>query len=123
VIWRALRFGVVGIAATLGYLAIAAGLEYLTDLPAPLINAIGLGASLLLSYVGHYYFTFAARSSHVEKGTLFALTTVAIVASAMAVQWLVQQASTSPYASYLAVTLWYPLASFVGHNLVTFRRR
>ncbi len=119
---RAGRFGLVGVAATLGYLAIASGLEYATDLPSALINAVGLGASLLLSYAGHYYFTFNARSSHVRKGALFALSTAAIVISAMAVQHLAQRLIASPYISYLAVTAYYPFASFVVHNLVTFRR-
>lgn len=119
---RAGRFGLVGIAATLGYLALAAALEYLTAMPSALINAISLGASLLLSYLGHYHFTFASRASHVRKGTLFAVTTGVIVLSAVAVQALAERLTASPYASYLAVTLWYPAASFVLHNLVTFRR-
>ena len=45
-----------------------------------------------------------------------------IVLGAMAVQNVIALAAGSLYVSYLAVTVYYPVASFVLHNLVTFRR-
>lgn len=119
---RTARFGIVGISATLSYVLITAGLEYLTGLPSALINAIGLAGSLLLSYAGHYYFTFEAKAGHGRKGPLFLVITAVIVLGAMAVQQVTELLLASPYASYLAVTVYYPVASFVLHNLVTFRR-
>ncbi len=118
---RTVRFGIVGVSATLSYLAITGGLEYLTALPAALINLVGLAGSLLLSYAGHYYFTFEATAGHGRKGPLFLVVTGVIVLGSMAVQHIVQLAAGSPYVSYLAVTVYYPVASFVLHNLVTFR--
>lgn len=119
---RTVRFGIVGVSATLSYLLITGGLEYLTALPPALINLIGLAGSLLLSYAGHYYFTFGETAGHGRKGPLFLVVTGVIVLGSMVVQHLVQLAAGSPYLSYLAVTVYYPVASFVLHNLVTFRR-
>lgn len=119
---RTVRFAIVGVTATLSYLLIAAGIEYFTPLPSALINAIGLAGSLLLSYAGHYYFTFEASSGHGRKGPLFVVVTGVIVLGAMALQQGIQLAAGSPYISYLAVTVYYPVTSFVLHNLVTFRR-
>lgn len=119
---RTVRFGIVGVSATLSYLLITGGLEYFTALPSALINVIGLAGSLALSYAGHYYFTFEASSGHGRKGPLFLAVTVVIVLGAMALQHAIQLMAGSPYFSYLAVTIYYPVASFVLHNLVTFRR-
>lgn len=119
---RTVRFGIVGISATLSYLLITGGLEYVTALPPALINLVGLAGSLLLSYAGHYYFTFEATTGHGRKGPLFLGVTALIVLGSMAVQHLVELLAGSPYVSYLAVTVYYPVASFVLHNLVTFRK-
>lgn len=55
------RFGLVGVGATLVHMSVALGLERLADLPLALINLIGFCTAFILSFCGHYYWTFRSN--------------------------------------------------------------
>lgn len=58
------RFAFVGAAATLVHLGVAQSLLLLTGLNAYIANIAGFLCAFLLSYVGHYFFTFRHTGAH-----------------------------------------------------------
>jgi len=57
------RFGSVGVWATALYLAAAAAAAS-AGLPPQLANALGYGVAAILSFFGHFYWTFGKRTKH-----------------------------------------------------------
>lgn len=123
VLFRLTRFGIVGGFATFIYLVTSFALEYWTTLTSAANNAIALMVSLVVSYFGHKLFTYRIEGNHKRRASLFLLSTVIIIAGAGVLQWFVGRLSGSAYASYLCVTLYYPVASFILHNALTFSVR
>jgi putative flippase GtrA len=57
-----LRFGTVGAAATAVHVAVFVGLIELAGAPPLLANAIAFGLAVLISFGGHFHWTFAPRT-------------------------------------------------------------
>ncbi len=117
-----LRFGTVGVLSTAVYLVVSFALESMTEGLSAGINLIALLSGLLASYFGHYYLTYRRCGAHAFYSRRFALVTVILMTSAMLLQSVLIMFSLSPYVSYLAISVYYPLMSFVLHHYWTFRR-
>ena len=62
---RVLKFGVVGVFATLTYYFSAISLkEILHGFSILVTNLIAYGIAMIVSYVGHYFWTYKAQSDH-----------------------------------------------------------
>ncbi len=72
-----LRFGLVGIGATLTYLAISLAAQWLWGRPL-LSSSLGYGASVGVSYFGHGTFTFRTGRPHRTTGPRFVAMSLAV---------------------------------------------
>jgi putative flippase GtrA len=117
-----LRFGVVGVAATLTYLGLNIyALRPITDAAPAVGNALAQGLSLLVSYLGHKYVTFRSDTPHRRDLVRFLLSTVvAVLACSLAFEAMVGLGLGVVGAS-LVVAVLYPAISFVLHFAWTFR--
>jgi putative flippase GtrA len=118
------RFGAVGLAATVGYFAITAGLGHMRVGFDPIVaHVLGISASLLVSYWGHHRFTFRADGAHafylprflLVTGFLFLLSTAAMAFGryGLALDHTLVTAG---------IAVGYPLASYLLNALWTFAR-
>jgi len=115
------RFIIVGIGATLVYLAVS--LQLLRSGVAPqLANLLAFGAGLTVSYGGHYFFTYRSSSSHAKAGTRFAWVTAALVAACSMVQQFALWAGISPERAALIIAVLYPSFSFLLNHFWSFSR-
>jgi putative flippase GtrA len=114
-----LRFAAVGVAATLTYLAISLVLLRL-NVPPQIANAGAFGLSLVLSYAGHYAFTFRSREAHTRTGTRFALATAALFAVCSGVLQIALWLSVPPRVGAALVAILYPVLSFLLNRFWSF---
>lgn len=116
------RFGLVGIAATLTYLILAMAMLHMGML-SQLANLLAFSLSLLASYVGHYYFTFRSGEPHRITSTRFGLSTLGLVALSSALHQALLWSGLAPGSAAVAVALIYPPASFLLNFFWAFARR
>ncbi len=62
---QGLRFGTVGIWSTGLYLLVAAAAAA-AGVPPQLANAVGYAAGTIMSFLGHFYWTFGRRQNHTQ---------------------------------------------------------
>lgn len=70
---RALRFAVVGVAATLAYALLATLFHAVLPFPAALSSGLAYLVCSLGSYIGHRFFTFSAVQERPRGGQMFFL--------------------------------------------------
>ncbi|MEL7138867.1 MAG: GtrA family protein [Pseudomonadota bacterium] len=121
--WRVVRFGIVGVAATLTHaLGVIAFVE-LAGLTPAWANPAAFLVAVPVSYFGHYFFTYAASSAHGETMLRF----VAVSGSSFAVSQAIvlgMEALGGPYELAVAIfVVVVPATNFVLFNLLVFRRR
>ena len=118
-IWRLVRFSIVGGLATVVYLAAALIAVELLSM-SPMIGALaGFSASFVVSYIGHFHFTFAAPGRYRDYVLRFAVSSLAsflisTLAMWSATKWfmidyriaLVAIAIIIPICSYLLNRFW-----------------
>lgn len=119
---RALRFGLVGISATVTYLGIvnlaAVPIGPLTPFHAHLL---GLGGSIALSYAGHHAFTFGRKGRHGFYFRRFAVITAMLFVLSSAGAFVCDHYLHFPAAIIsLLVAGLYPCCSYLLHSLWTF---
>lgn len=69
-----LRFGAVGLAATLVHFSVALAFGAVVGMSSVLlINAAGFLAALIVSFLGHYHFTFSSSQSYASAFTRFSI--------------------------------------------------
>ena len=110
--WQILRFGVVGAAASLTYLISSIMLLGLGFAPVA-VNLAAFAISLVLSYLGQYYFTYRAAGAHRMLSARYAVSTAILIAVCTALHWGLLQLSLDPRLASLAVTATYPVLSFI----------
>ena len=115
------RFGMVGVTATLSYLGLSLLLLHWGMLP-QLANLAAFLASTAISYLGHYFFTYRANGSHLRLSGRFIAVTVALSLLCSLLHQLVLWAGASPRLAALAVTLAYPPLSFLLNHFWAFSR-
>jgi putative flippase GtrA len=120
-IWTVMRFGIVGAAATLTYLACSMVLLGAGVAPVK-VNLIAFAVSLTLSYLGQYYFTYRAANAHARLSLRYALATLALIAICSILHRGLLQLAVDPRLASLAVTITYPLLSFILNHGWAYRR-
>ena len=113
-----LRFGMVGISATLVHVLVALAVEAIFGLPAGLCNLAGFAAAVTLSFVGHLRFSFRRSGpgrpylarfialSLLSLGTSSLITAVATALGAGLAIAMLGVAGIVPLMSYLSARLW-----------------
>ena len=115
------RFGVVGVAATLAFLG--ASLFFLDRGMAPrLANLSAFGVGTLTSYLGHYFFTYRSGGSHLRLGTRFLLVTAGLVGMGIVLHHIALLVGATPRQAALFVTVAYPPLSFALNHFWAFAR-
>ena len=118
-----LRFGAVGIAASLAYLMSSLVL-LAVGIPPLAVNVAAFAFSLALSYLGQYYFTYRASGAHRKLSRRYAMTVSLLLAVSSALHWSLIWLTVSPPLASLAITLVYPPLSFLlNHGWVFGRGR
>lgn len=110
--WQILRFGMVGAAASLTYLISSIGLLGLGFAPIA-VNLAAFAISLTLSYLGQYYFTYRAAGAHRMLSARYGVSTAMLIAVCTALHWGLLRLSLDPRLASLAVTVTYPVLSFL----------
>jgi putative flippase GtrA len=119
---RAVRFGVVGIGATLAYLVLANLIAVPIGPASPFVaHVIALTSSIWISYVGHHSFTFRLSGQHGVHFSRFTIVTAVLFALATAFAYGCDRGlHMSALAISVLVAVLYPAASYVIHSLWTF---
>ncbi|MEP0313258.1 GtrA family protein [Hyphomonas sp.] len=115
-----LRFGLVGLAGTAIYAAVAYCLSW-NEVPVLYAHIVASVVSLVVSYIGQKKFTFRVRGGHRRVGARFIIGTAIVVAGQSFVVWLLDLLGLTPNLTLLAGILFYPLASYIIHSFWTFR--
>ncbi len=117
-----IRFGTVGIGATLVHLAVAWLANHSAGLAPYGANAAGFAAAFTLSYLGHFFWTFARRAGHRRHLPRFLVVSAMGYGLTNAVVWLVIGRMGGTFDAALAVILvTVPPTTWVLSRLWAFR--
>lgn len=117
---RTFRFAIVGIASTIIYAALAFGL-LAAGFATLWAHSIAYVISILASYAGQKVFTFGIRGQHRRNMPRFIIATIGLAVTQFLLVALLEFLKVDPRITLAISTLYYPPASFVVHNLWTFR--
>ena len=116
-----MRFGSVGITATLLYLCLALLLQWTCALSAVLASVMAYAIAALFSYFAHRNFTFGATNSHATAMPRFTVTTVCGLALSLALPLLLHDWLGLPgYVPFIAVCVLVPVINLVVLRLWVF---
>jgi putative flippase GtrA len=123
---QSLRFGIVGIAATLTHVAVFVALIQTGDAAPLLANALAFGVAFVLSFLGHFWWTFRAPAELETRRWAPALVRFLVIALSgfllnTAVVFMVVEVLTVSYmyAAVLMVTV-VPACVFVASKFWVF---
>ena len=120
-LFQAIRFSAVGIASTLTYYVVAASLG-LIGLPAYGANALGYGSGAVVSFLGHFYFTFEKRTDHlIYLGRFIVLTVIGFILSNILVFCIVDLIGASFQIAAATIPLIVPIVTWVGGRYWAFK--
>jgi putative flippase GtrA len=106
------RFGVVGIAATITYFVVTALVG--RGLDPMLANVFGVAISLFVSYLGHFYFTFRIRGKHAVHLSRFLVVTFGLfILSTVVTGVACNVAGLDRVVVTACIAVCYPIASYV----------
>lgn len=119
-ILQLVRFGIVGISATITYFCTGMALSYLTALHPLVVHVLAFLISLAVSYLGHAHFTFGvAGTRYVIRYAI--ITGVLFAASSLLTVIQTQIFSLSSSLNVTIITFIYPIFSFLLHRFWTFK--
>ncbi|KAJ56850.1 hypothetical protein ACMU_07885 [Actibacterium mucosum KCTC 23349] len=120
---QALRFGAVGVVATLVHAAVGYGAVRLLGLPGLGANLVGFGIAWWVSFLGHYTFTFRGRANRMRALLRFVPHSLVMFGIGMAATALVSvQVTTLPQEALPVFgALVVPLLSFLSSKFYVFR--
>jgi len=121
---RLIRFGGIGVVSLLVYSSLFALLAETTRLGAVLISMVAYATSMVLSFIGHRYFTFRATGN--IRAQIFKFTALHCLCflTTVAITTLVIDILRWPYVvAILLVDVIVPLITFVALKLVVFREK
>jgi putative flippase GtrA len=122
-LYRVLRFGVVGVVATLVHTAVfAAGIE-LARIEPVTANAIAFGVAVLLGYALNRSWTFAHHAEHGRLWRYFIGAVIGLACNSAIMYVAVHLAQWSPYVGLVVALLVVPPLSFALNQLWVFRPR
>ena len=118
---RIVRFGIVGVAATLTHVGVAQLSHVLLSQPPLLANVIGFLVAFAVSYGGHYHWTFESDLPHRRSLPRFLLVSL----SAFIVSEFIVWSATGPLGMPMsiamgAVAIIVPLTSYIVNHAWTF---
>lgn len=87
--WTLVRFSVVGVAATAAYIIVSMAMISFGAVNPVVGSVMGFCASFLISYFGHFRFTFAATGGHRDYLLKFAVNSIAVLLFSTFMVWLV----------------------------------
>lgn len=119
---RLLRWGVVGVTATLSYAFLAWVLAKEAGLPAGAASVVAYGLSAGISYVGHRHLTFRSSRPHREALSPFVGISLLGYAAAFLIPVVVTGVLGAPVeASILATCATVPALTYLGLSRLVFR--
>ena len=116
-----LRFGMVGVMATLVYFAVSLVLLDFGLVPR-VTNLVAFAVGTVASYLGHYFFTYRADDSHFKLGGRFAAVTAGLALLCVALHQVALWLGAGPRGAVLFVTVAYPPLSFALNHFWAFAR-
>jgi putative flippase GtrA len=118
---RIIRFGFVGIAATVVYTGTSfAGIEVF-GIPPVAASVLGQVVSTFVSYFGHALFSFRVEPSHRLYLLRFLLISVLTFAPNVIVTWLIADAlGLSPRIAIAVVTVLIPITNYLANRFWVF---
>jgi putative flippase GtrA len=106
-----IRFGIVGVSATLAYLIIAIALDWLLPLATVYISFLAYALAALISFFGHRLFTFSHSGAVRGQAMKFVIST--LIGFTVAILIPVIFHMFSPNVTYLMVAIVVPVLSFL----------
>jgi len=113
-LWKLSRFSIVGVIAT-GVYVVAAMIAVAAGDVSPIVGAtIGFCASFLVSYVGHFRFTFAVAGRYRDYVVRFAVSSVASLFLSTIAIWVSTKILNIDYRlALIAVSIIIPICSYL----------
>lgn len=121
-ILKIVRFGIVGVAATATYLAVAIALPALGVASPAVAALVASGVSVFVSYFGHHTFTFARKGRHDFYLPRFLLQWIVLSgAASLGTHLLTEIVAMNYRLAAVLVAFAYAALSFVANNVGVFR--
>lgn len=121
-ILKIVRFGIVGVAATATYLAVAIALPALGVASPAAAALVASGVSVFVSYFGHHTFTFARKGRHDFYLPRFLLQWIVLSgAASLGTHVLTEIVAMNYRLAAVLVAFAYAALSFVANNIGVFR--
>lgn len=121
---RLIRFGIVGVAATLTHVLVLTGLVELLGADPRLANLAAFAVAVPVSYVGHYYWSFGSSHPHGETMLRFVVVAAASLVSSQGLMLLALDVAGAGYGVGIALmVVVMPLVNFLVQQALVFRRR
>lgn len=118
---RIIRFGVVGVAATLVYAVVSALANEVFVITPVLASIIGQTASMGVSYFGHSLFSFRVKTNHHSYLWRFLIIAAVTFALNGAVTWLIANVlKLSPRVAIATVTVLIPIVNYICNRFWVF---
>jgi putative flippase GtrA len=118
---RVIRFGIVGVGATITYVAASLALTHLFTLSPVAASIVAQVISMPVSYFGHLLYSFRVEADHRTYVARFLFTTAAAFAVNFALTWTATVLFGWPQAgAVLLVSIAIPIASFLANRFWVF---
>jgi putative flippase GtrA len=119
---RIIRFGMVGVAATLTHIAVANAVLALVIGSPYVASAAGFVVAFAVSYLGHYHFTFAKNGSHGQSLPRFFLVALTgFLGSLMVLKVIAEQGAIPQAVSLTLSILVIPGLTYLAARVWAFR--
>jgi len=120
-VWKIIRFGFVGILATLMHIIVVTLLTYFTPLHPVIINTLAFAVAFCVSSTGHMIFTFQVHNN--QKNSLikyFFVAVAALILSNILLAFMLKQDFTSQYIAQLTAILSVPIVTYIASRYWAF---
>jgi putative flippase GtrA len=120
---RLLKFGSVGIVATLVHYAVATGFAELGDLSMMTANILGWLVGLVVSWYGHRHITFSKAEFGHASPLMFTAISIFAIGVSSGVAYVMHLLDAPAYIGLLFAIGVIPAITFLGHRVVVFRSK
>jgi putative flippase GtrA len=120
---RVLKFGVVGIVATLVHYTVATCFAELGDLSIVTANILGWLVGLVVSWYGHRHFTFSKAEFDRASPLMFTAISIFAIGISSGVAYVMHLLDAPAYIGLLFAIGIIPVITFLGHRFVVFHRK
>jgi putative flippase GtrA len=120
---RLLKFGSVGIVATLVHYSVATGFAELGGRTMVTANLLGWLVGLVVSWYGHRHFTFSKAEFGHASPLMFTAIAVFAIGISSGVAYVMHLLAAPAYIGLIFAIGIIPVITFLGHRFVVFRRK